>query len=209
MLMLVNRLEESSEECTEPMFLGVPNGDVLKFIFQCRAEEWLQAEGFISRRRRQRGDPGPVEDSEVKPLPKPEPVEEAVNTNDAPMGGVEAMFTGSPLQSRPPTPLSYINEDPVVQQGEKAHPTSQPTGVQSTSSKIQLSVVWAHSAHQSPVEGSSRSKVKVEEEDLKPNVKVEGGFSVPKIKEEAGDVKVELGGLQVRTDRQFERRSFR
>lgn len=77
--MSINRSEETSRKCTDPVFWGnSPYDDALAFVFKCRAEEWLQAEGLVRKRRRQRGEQELVEDLEVGPLPKPEPVEETI-----------------------------------------------------------------------------------------------------------------------------------
>ena len=55
----------------------------LAFVFECRSEEWLEAEGLIRKRRHQRGEPEPVEGQETKPLQKPEPLEEVIPPYDS------------------------------------------------------------------------------------------------------------------------------
>lgn len=208
-LTLADRLGEPSEECTQPIFVGdLAYEDALKFVFQCRAEEWLQAEGYIRKRRRQGGDPGPVEDPRVEPFPKPEPVEEAIHVNEIVMDGLEAIpAAGSPPRSRPPI---YADEGPVAQPRETTHSALRPTGQEETraepdfitlerprkiakrsgnsmftiSDENASTVIGVHSVHQHSVEESgSRPMVKLEEK-VKVEVKMEEGGAIPKVKEE-------------------------
>jgi hypothetical protein len=197
MLMFINRLEEPSGECTGRIFHGeIQLEDAFMFAFKCRAEEWLQAEGYIRKRRRQRGDPELVEEPEVEPPPKPEPVEEVIHFDEVPIGGAGAISTaGSPPQPRSPTPLSYGDEEPVAQPGMVTHSAPQlaghtefrPRKIPRRSGNFTFTadgenrsvVIGTHSVHQPPIEvPGSGSKVKVEE------VKMEEGGSVPKVKEE-------------------------
>jgi len=208
MFTLPNRTKKSPKECSVQVlhsFGGMSRGSGLPFVFKCRAEEWLRAEGIILKRRRQGGKPELVEDS-VSPLPKPEPEEAVVPADGALMGGVEVPSTGSPPQPQSPTPLSYADEEPAAQHGERTHPTLQSTGQeeqQSTPSDFVIlerpqkiprrsgnftftvngetrrsTTAVVRSIHQPPTEGCSGSNVKVEDS------------LVPKIKEEVGEVKV-------------------
>lgn len=210
--MFINRAEESLEECTEPVFLAVTEDDdddkdTLRFVFKCRADEWLQAEGLIRKSRRQRGKPEQAEDQEMKPLPKPEPLEEVVPTGEVLAGGMGVSSpAGPPPQPRSSTPLSYADE-PIVRRGEKAHPTPQPTeqgqpqgnlfdsialerprkfprrsgAFTSTIGGESQSVITSmHSIQRSPAEGAGSG----------PGVKGEEGGSVPGLKEEVGETKV-------------------
>lgn len=126
MFTLINR-QESSGDCGGELFLsGALEGDILMFAFRCRAEDWFQAEGLIRKRRRQRGELESAEDSEVEPLPKPEPMEDVIPNSEVLVGATEVMSAaGSPPQLRSPMPLSYADE-PGVQHGEKAHPALRP-----------------------------------------------------------------------------------
>ena len=152
----------------------------------------------------------------MKPLPKPEPVEEAVYADDALMGGVEVSSTTGPLPSpRSPTPLSYADDKPVVQGGKETRPTPRATGQEqprpappnsivlerprkvprrsgnlrfTIKDETQLAAIGTHSIHdRSHVqEDYSGSKVKVEEGSSVPKVKKEEGNSAQKIKKEEG-----------------------
>jgi len=208
---MLNRLKESSEECTESVFWSVsPAEDALVFVFACRAEEWLRAEGIIHKRRRQRGKQEPAEDPEVKSLPKPDPAEEV-----APTGGAETLSTTAfPPQPQSPTPLSYADEEPAAQHGGMALPTSQPTGQEeqqptqsvfipelqrprkiprrslrnftfTADDETKPTVTGAHSIHQAPAEGGPGPKIKIEEDGLVSKFNAEGD-PTPKIKEEMG-----------------------
>lgn len=222
----INR-SESSGECTEPTFWCEPLSyeDVLTFVFHCRSEDWLQAEGFIRKRRRQRGEPEPAEDSEVEPLPKPEPVEEAVNTNDIPMGGGEVIFTaGSPSQPRSPTPLSYSDEKPVIQPGKKARSsTLRPTGQEQLRPSLSDFVILerpqkiprhsgnftittdANKTQPMVIKTHSISKPHILEGGSGSKTKIEEGGSVPNVKAEEGSsvlkIKEEVGET---TDNKFD-----
>lgn len=110
-LMLFNSLGEPSEECTESTFICItPDKDALEFVFRCRGEEWLQAKGLIRPPRRKRGEPEPVENLDVAPLPKPEPMEEVIPANEVQVASTAGSLPQpSPLTSL--TPLSYIDEE--------------------------------------------------------------------------------------------------
>ncbi|KAF9650339.1 hypothetical protein BDM02DRAFT_1453518 [Thelephora ganbajun] len=170
----------------------------------------------MRKQRRQMGDPEPVEDSGVSPPPKPEPVEELLN--ELPTSRAEAISTpGPPPRPRSSTPLSYTEEEPAAQHGKETHLTSRSTGQgkrcttsDSTTPERPQKIprrsgnftfttdgetcksmaTGARSIHQSPVDDSSGSKAKVEEDGLVSKVKVEEDGSVPKIKEEVGEVKI-------------------
>jgi len=196
MFILFNRLKESSEECAYPVFFSTPTEDSLAFEFQCRAEEWLQAEGIMRKRRRQRGEQELVEDLGVSPLPKPEPVEEALPANEVLMGGAETLSTTrSPPRPRSPTPLSYADEELAAQRGELQRPRKIPRRslrnfTIATNGETQSTVTGVHSIHQAPAEGGPGPKVKVEKDGLLSNVNAGEGDSMPKIKEEMGEVKL-------------------
>jgi len=216
-LIFTNRVEESPEECTEPMFWSVASEkDFLLFIFKCRADEWLQAEGLIRKRRRQGGEPEPAEDQETKP--KPEPLVEVIPTGEVLAGGMST--AESPPRPQTQTPLSSTDE-PGVKRGDKAHPISQPKEQEQAStsdsttlerprkiprrsgnstatnvSKTRPAVTATRSIQRSPAEGAGLgSKVKAEEDGL-PDVKMEEGV-LPDVKTEEGglpNVKMEEGG---------------
>lgn len=207
MLMFIDRLEQPSGECTGRIFHGeIRLEDTFNFIFKCRAEEWLQAEGYLRKRRRQRGAPELAEEPEEEPPLKPEPMEEVIHFDEVPMGGAGPISTaGSPPRPRSPTPLSYGDEELVAQPGMMTHSAPQlarqeppdaepkfetlerPRKIPRHSGNFTFTVdgenrsvvIGAHSVHQPPTEvPGSGSKVKVEEEKM-----AEGG-SVPKVKEE-------------------------
>ena len=121
-------MKKSSEECAEPVFFCTPaDKDRLFFTFRCRSEESLRAEGKMRKRRRQRGDPEPVEDPGVPPPPK-----------------LELMET--------------ISERPrkiAKKSGSFTFTVDSKSGKSTTAEMC--------STHQALAEGSSGSKVKVEE----------------------------------------------
>ena len=145
---MFNSLKESSEECTEPVFFcNAPEKDAIVFVFRCRGEEWLRAEGLMRQRRRKRGEPEP--DLKVTPLPKPEPTEEAVPANEVLTGGAEVMRRRTPRptgQGESDTPHDLI----VLERSRKIPRRSGNS-----------------SLHQSSAEGSSGPKMKVEEDNVK------------------------------------------
>ena len=185
-------------------------------MFQCRTEAWLQAEGIIRKRRRQRGE---LEDSETLPLPKPEPAEERVPA-DEPMGGAEVI--GSSPQPRSLTPLSYADEEQAVQDTrEMTHSTSEPTGQEqqpalsgflilerprkirrlrnftfTTDGETRKTTSTGTGSGYKPLaEGGSESKVKVEGDSQVAEVEIEEGRSVLGIKEVGGIKHEEFNGL--------------
>ena len=205
MLTPFNSLKESSEECTEPVFLNeIQRDGSVVFVFKCRSEEWLQAKGIIRKRRRRRGDPEPVEDLDGSPPPKPEPVEEKVPTNIVPTGGAEVAPNTRP-SPRSPTPLSYADEEEAAERGEMTHITSQPTAptlsdfvtLERPQKIPRRSGGFTSTIDRSPTEGSSRPKMKVEEDGLVPKVKVEESSPVQRTKEEAREIKVEAREVKV------------
>ena len=168
MLILSNRLKESSTECTEPVFWTTTSDeDGLCFVFQCRSGNWLQAEGIIRKRRRRRGDPEPADDSEVIPLPKPEPSEEVVPANKKPVAQ-------NKRGAQPTSPDSAILERPRKISKRYGNFTSTPDREPDKPAATRGPFV-----PQSTAQGSSRSKIKAEEVD-----------STPETKEEIGDVKL-------------------
>jgi len=61
---LFNSLKKSSEKCTGSVFFCEELEEhPLVFMFQCRGEEWLQAEGVMRKPRRKRGELEPAEGS--------------------------------------------------------------------------------------------------------------------------------------------------
>lgn len=188
-------------------------GEDLSFVFLCRSEELLRAEGIMGKRRRQRGEPELVEILEVSPSPKPEPVDEIVPPDEVPADREEVIsIASSTPRSRCSTQLSYADEEQAVQDtGETMHPTSQPIHREKRQStppdfitlerppKIpRLSgnstfainggtcesvPIGLRSSRQAPAEGGPRSNVKVEG-DLVVKVKVEGDLVVEVKKED-------------------------
>ena len=220
---LFNRLKGSPKICKETVFTctDLEDEDTLSFVFQCRSEEWLRAEGIVRKRRRRREKPKPAEDSEGSPLPKSEPVEEVVPADGVPAGGVEMIpTTRSPPRLLSMTPLSYADEESLTQHGERADHTLYPTltppdfvtlepprKISKRSGNFTFTIngetrsmtTEARSVRQTPAEGGSGSNVQVEGGGLMSDVGAEGGLvpkTVSKIKEEVGDVKEEVGRVK-------------
>lgn len=160
-LMLINRSEAYAEECTEQIFFG-RSLDALAFIFMCRSEEWLQAEG-IARKPRRKGRAEPAEDST---LPKPEPIEEVTPIRDITGGNKPAV--GSKERTRPV--LKRTRADSVAPL-ERAHK------IPKRSKNSRISTPTGNGAAE---KDSQWSKLKAEE-----------GSSGLKVKEEMTEVKVE------------------
>ena len=175
-----NRSEVPAEDCTEgagELFFGtVPEEDALIFTFFCRSEAWLQAKGMI-RRSRRKGGVEPAEEPEVSPLPKPEPVEEEVPAREVLAGRTTTLSAvRPPPRRRSPTPPSYTNEDPSI--------LERPRKIRRRSGRFEST-------------GGSGT-VTTGGNNLPSQAKLEEGGSVPKIKGEARELKVnELGGLKV------------
>src|SRR5579872_6297147 len=116
LLIFSSRLKKSSEKCTDPVLWSHYDSEgsegSLSFVFQCRSEAWLQAEGIMRKRRRRRGDPEPVEDLEVPYLPKREPEEEVVPANRVSSDGPEIIATAGLLpRSLSRRSLSYTDDE--------------------------------------------------------------------------------------------------
>ena len=173
-LTLMNRSESSAEECTGEIFFGTaPSEDSLLFTFMCRSEEWLQAEG-ITRKPRRRGGAAPGEDSEVQPLPKPEPMEEVV-------------------------PIGDTDEEnkPAVQSKKRTGPVQKRTRADSVTTFERARKTPKHSKNSriTTPTGIGAS----EKESIRSKVKVEEGSSALKVKDETVEVKVDdLKEIKVR-----------
>jgi len=215
--MFINRLEGFSEECTGAYFCGDESeGETINFVFKCRAEGWLQAEGLIRKRRRRSGELEPEGDLGVEPLPKPEPAEEEIHANEFPTSGVRAIPTaGSPNHPHSPTPPNYAGEEPRIRPGEKAPRTPQQTWQEelqpppsdsvtperprkiprrsgnfafTIDGEAQPVTIAAYSVHRPSAEGGSGSGMKTEDGGLT-NVKLEEVNSAKGLKEEVREGK--------------------
>jgi len=213
----IDRLKGSLEEWTQPFIRGDRLEDkALWFVFKCRGEDWLRAEGLIRKHRHQRGELELVEDLEVEPLPKPELTEEEIYANGFSTDGVGGVSNTGSSQSQSPTPPSYIGKELGVWPGEKAPRISQPLGEErlqpppsdsitserprkvprhSRNSMLAIdgearqATTTVHSVHQSSVEDGSRSGVKTEGSGL-PNMKIEEAGSAQGLKEEVWEGKI-------------------
>jgi len=141
----------------------------------------------------------------VEPLPQPEPTEEVVYTNEPPTGGMKTTSADGP-QPRSLTPLSYVGEEPVVRPGEKVPHTSQPTGQGQPQPPSDLTTVerpqkvprrsgnftFIIDGETQPTTVAARPVHWLPtEEDGLPDVKIEEGGSVPKLKEEVVEFKID------------------
>lgn len=179
-LTLSNRLKELSTECTELVFWTTTlDEDGLCFVFECRSGNWLQAEGIIRKRRRRGGDPESADDSEVLLPPKPEPSEEVVPANQKP--GAQNKRGAQPTARRTgQEPRSTSSDSAILERPRKIPKRSGNSTPTPNCETDGPAAARGPSVPQSTARGSSKSKIKVEEDD-----------PTPEVKEEIGEVKLD------------------